>query len=299
MQPQLYLLGLIIIASKKGKRNEKEMKIEKKKLQEILEKHKLYREGQPGGERADLSNMDLSYANLNRANLRDANLSNTDLHCANLNHADLSYADLHNSNLRRANLLGANLGFSDLCNTCLQDATLFDANMEYAILRYATFDKADLRRANLYGASLKYSDLQGSDLSNTDLLGADLSRARGLISTCDYMNANFEKTDAGYIVYKSFDRFYSKPDEWTVKPGSIIEENVASCRSVDCGCGINVGTFERVNELCRNYIYKLLIRWEWASGIVVPYNPDGLIRCERAEIIGLAEGSDIEIRKGE
>ena len=37
-------------------------------------------------------------------------------------------------------------------------------------------------------------------------------------------------------------------------------------------------------------IWKLLIRWEWLPGVVVPYNTDGKIRCERAELVEVVEG---------
>ncbi len=37
-----------------------------------------------------------------------------------------------------------------------------------------------------------------------NLSGADLSGAKGLISTVNYMEAHFERTDEGYIAYKTF-----------------------------------------------------------------------------------------------
>ena len=54
--------------------------IEPEELKTILEKHKLWLDGQAGGERADLSS----------ANLRSANLSSADLRSANLSLANLS-----------------------------------------------------------------------------------------------------------------------------------------------------------------------------------------------------------------
>ena len=65
-------------------------------LQEILRKHELWINGE-GGERADLSNTDLS----------GADLSNTDLRGADLRWANLSGAYLDGANLSGANLIGA------------------------------------------------------------------------------------------------------------------------------------------------------------------------------------------------
>ena len=62
------------------------------KLAEILEKHKFYLDGKEGGERANLSDANLSGANLSRANLSGANLSDANLSGANLSRADLSGA---------------------------------------------------------------------------------------------------------------------------------------------------------------------------------------------------------------
>ena len=64
------------------------------KLAEILAKHKLYLYDKEGGERADLSGADLSYADLSGADLSGANLSYADLIRANLSYADLIRADL-------------------------------------------------------------------------------------------------------------------------------------------------------------------------------------------------------------
>ena len=49
--------------------------ISKEELNSILEKHKMWLDSKPGGERADLYNADLSGANLSEANLSDADLS--------------------------------------------------------------------------------------------------------------------------------------------------------------------------------------------------------------------------------
>ena len=72
-------------------------------LKVILEKHKAWLNDE-GGERANLT-----YANLTRANLCDADLRGANLRGANLCDADLRGANLRGANLCGANLRGANL----------------------------------------------------------------------------------------------------------------------------------------------------------------------------------------------
>ena len=62
------------------------------KLKKILRLHKLWLQGKPDGERADLY----------EANLREANLSGADLRGADLRGANLTNANLTNANLTDA-----------------------------------------------------------------------------------------------------------------------------------------------------------------------------------------------------
>ena len=176
-------------------------------------------------------------------------LSGADLRRANLSDADLSGADLSGANLRRANLSGANLS----------------------------------------GADLSGADLSGANLSGANLSGANLSGSQGLLDAINFMEAHFERTDDGYIVYKSFNSSYDAPDRWKIEPGEVIEEVANPDRTCECGCGINVAPLEWVKNDNYNQPYKLLIRWEWLPGVVVPYNTDGKIRCSKAQILEAVE----------
>ena len=77
--------------------------MEQTKINEILELHKKWLNGDSAGVRADLR-----CANLRDANLRDADLWN----------ADLWNADLRNADLRKADLQGANVDYSCLPLWC-------------------------------------------------------------------------------------------------------------------------------------------------------------------------------------
>ena len=160
------------------------------------------------------------------------------------------------------------------------------ANLSRAYLSDANLSRANLSYANLRYANLSRAYLSGAYLSDANLSDANLSGAEGLIDAIDYIETHFERVKDGYIVYKTFGGGYAKPDSWAIEPGAIIEEVCNPNRTNACGCGINVAPIEWVKENYKGDVYKLLIRWEWLAGVVVPYNTDGKIRCSRAQIIG-------------
>ena len=138
-------------------------------LQSILDLHRNWLYDESGGVCADLS-----YANLDGANLRGANLGYANLDGANLRGANLGYANLRGANLRGANLDGANLDGANLRGANLDGANLRGANLGYANLR-----GANLRGANLDGANLDGANLDGANLGGAK--SADLAMAKTLI----------------------------------------------------------------------------------------------------------------------
>ena len=139
-------------------------KIDEAELNKILSNHKLWLMDESNGIRADLSGVDLEYADLDGADLRDANLSGADLRGADLRDANLWYADLRGADLRDASLGCADLGYADLGGANLSGADLRDADLRDADLR-----GANLGHANLYGADFSGADLGGANLWSTDL----------------------------------------------------------------------------------------------------------------------------------
>ena len=98
----------------------------RKELNDILENHKKWLEGEEGGVCANLSGADLSGANLSGANLIDANLRGANLIDANLIDANLRDANLRDANLRGTDLRGANLDYSCLPLWCGSLGANFD-----------------------------------------------------------------------------------------------------------------------------------------------------------------------------
>lgn len=161
-----------------------------------------------------------------------------------------------------------------------------------ADLSYTDLSGADLSNADLSGANLTDANLSGAKLSGANLRYANLSNAKGLPSAIEIMNKYFEKTDEGYIAYKTFGLCYKPNPNWKIEIGEVIEENVNFNRTSGCGCGINVATLDWVKgdiTTSGRTIYKVLIRNEWLMGVCVPYQTDGKIRCEKVEIIGVVE----------
>jgi uncharacterized protein YjbI with pentapeptide repeats len=185
----------------------------------------------------------------------------------------------------RADLSGVDLSGVDLSDVDLRDVDLRDANLRRANLSGADLRRADLRCANLSGANLTGADLSGADLRRADLRDANLSGAKGILNPIEYIMENFERTEDGIIVYKSFRENFPPNPNWEIAEGSIIEEVVNPSPNIVCGCGINVATKEWAERKCINPVWKCLIRWEWLAGVVVPYQTEGQIRASRVQLI--------------
>ena len=68
--------------------------MKQEQINDILEKHKLWLDDSPEGERANFQVADLKGANLERANLYGADLREVNFYMANLNGVDFEGADL-------------------------------------------------------------------------------------------------------------------------------------------------------------------------------------------------------------
>lgn len=110
------------------------MRITQEKLKEILVSHSKWLRCENGGERADLSNADLSYINLNHTDLRGANL------CG---------ADFYRANLYGAILCGANLYGANFCATDLSNSSLRATDLRATDLSNSKFDNASLSTTSL------------------------------------------------------------------------------------------------------------------------------------------------------
>lgn len=118
----------------------------------------------------DLSNVSLSQACLQGAELWAMNLQGAEMVEANLQGARLTGVNLKSAFLEKADLKGALMSWANLEGAVLCRATLKDANLEYA----------NLRLANLKGANLKNTNLFGAGLDSTYLFQVNLDEAENI-----------------------------------------------------------------------------------------------------------------------
>ena len=79
--------------------------------------------------RADLSNANLSFANLKNNDLSKVNFRDANLFCANVSYSNLRHVKANNTNLCYANLFNSNLSFSNLRNAQLEATIMEGANL--------------------------------------------------------------------------------------------------------------------------------------------------------------------------
>jgi uncharacterized protein YjbI with pentapeptide repeats len=130
--------------------------------------------------RPDLSAANMSEENLSAANLQGVDLSNAELSISNLSNADFEGADVKGVTMRVANLTGANFA-----QATLQDADLIMANFTNADFSGVDCKSANLSRTSLVGAKfggtiLDGANFDGAQIGSTTLVDVDLSGGIGL-----------------------------------------------------------------------------------------------------------------------
>lgn len=170
----------------------------KEEFKDILSDHLAWLENR-GGERADLSEMDLRGFDLKEVNLSKAYLNN----------ANLSQLRLDRVNFNQALMSGADLSYVDLRNASLVNADLRNANLELAYLDGVNLKMANLKDANLFGVDLEdvilaESVLINANLSKTILDGVNLSGAFLEGTILESMNYDYAicPTEGSFIGWK-------------------------------------------------------------------------------------------------
>ena len=226
-------------------------KIDEAELNKILSNHKLWLMDESNGIRADLSGVDLEYADLDGADLRDANLSGADLRGADLRNANLWYADLRGADLRDASLGCADLGYADLGGANLGGADLSGVDLRDADLR-----GADLRDANLGCADLGYADLGGANLGGANLGGADLSGVKNIFfpMVCPEKGSFIAFKKAGCYIIELFIPSNAKRCSATSRKCRCSKAKVIS---ITTPSGDKTNITEVHSNYNPNFIYKL------------------------------------------
>lgn len=106
-----------------------------------------------------------------------------DLSRANLEKADLANFELEGARFIRTKLQEANLKKANLINADFSGANLFESVLDDAKLNGAIFATSDLEYPPitvLSGASLRGASLEGAKFAGVDISGADFTAARGI-----------------------------------------------------------------------------------------------------------------------
>lgn len=165
--------------------------MEAARLQEILEKHRMWVNNEPGGVQANIYDEDLSGTDLSKMCLKWVRFVKVDLSGANLTDSDLSFALVVESNLQGAILNGANLECATFIDSNLSEANLIRAELVFTDFTCAKLNGADIKNANMRGAHLSYVDLTNADLRCTNLVSTNLRSAN--LTGADLSCANLTK----------------------------------------------------------------------------------------------------------
>jgi len=181
----------------------------------------------------------------------------------------------------------ADLRYSNLSGSDLRDSNLRDSDLRYSNLSGSDLSGSDLRGSDLRDSDLRDSNLRGSNLSYSDLSRSILSGSIGLLDASKWIADHLTRCRGGVYAYKSFGSNYTPPADWRQEPGAEISETVNLLPTLDCACGVNVATLDWClqNNPDDAPIWKVMVKWEWMAGGVIPYNTDGKFRVPRAKLI--------------
>jgi pentapeptide repeat protein len=123
-------------------------------------------EGWLEGKEGMLRGINLEQANLQQADLKRANLQKTKFGGRSVTEggANLQQADLMNADLGLADLMYANLQEAYFVGTDLQEAYLVGANLQGAYMRESNLQDAKLWNANLHATNLQDANLRNAKL---------------------------------------------------------------------------------------------------------------------------------------
>ena len=141
----------------------------------------------------DLSEANLFKANLTGVLLYEANLREANLLEANLIGASLDGADLSGAFLKEAKLIETDFRGATLTGACLDEANLYEADFSDATLTEASFIKAELTYANFTRATLNKANFDKATMEDTILEGANLCEARFTLT--NLFRTNFRGAD--------------------------------------------------------------------------------------------------------
>ena len=170
-------------------------------------------------ENSQITNPDLSNADLQGRELEWANLSGVDLSGANLSEAKLVWA-----NFNEANLTDANLSKADLTKTTFNDANLTGTDLSSSQLNRANLDGANLENANLSDANLEAAKIDLANITNANMQGVSLSESDENETVEDDRIVEFSKEEPETVAKESTEDTPKKRSnlKWVIAASVLI-----------------------------------------------------------------------------
>lgn len=138
-------------------------------------------------------NLDLSWAIMPKADLKNCNMGDCNLSQASLVLSDCRGINLSLSNINGANLSNINLNEANLSGANIQGTNLSLANMNNANLSFADLSGSQLNGANLENAVLVETKIEKANLTNVKLAYIpELATYNNSVVTSPYENISFK-----------------------------------------------------------------------------------------------------------
>jgi Pentapeptide repeats (9 copies) len=160
---------------------------------------------------------------------------------------------------------------------CTFDDTIFK---ECVFSEYTRFIDCTFYNVNFHGINLSTDNF-------VRCTGLNLSGVVGYQTRSDWLNANLEKTNMGYIAYKTFGYMYDPNPRWKIEENSIITE-IVDYGIDDCSYGINLYPIQYVTEFTNSRydeVWKCLIHFEDLADVVIPGSFKHKFRAGRVQLL--------------
>jgi len=248
-------------------------------------------------------NVSFTNSTFTRSSFIDCEMIEPDFRFVQFQGLTFDHCGIKCSNFAESNWTTVDVKYTDMSLTNFKKSKFHFVNFNNCDLEDSKFDSVEMTEvefkiSNLNRASfqnVKFND-DSIQIIQCNLYETNFSQSKGLLNPIDYLSENFEWNNDGMIVYKIFDHFM--PTVWPdfKRSGDILTEEPNYDRTSNFSCGINAanqewfqninqsGTFERVPKFSQD-VWKCLIKFQWLPGVVVPYNPEGQIRCCRLQLI--------------
>lgn len=175
---------------------------------------------------AELASADLTQAMLYGANLTKANLEASNLTEANLELACLTGTNFERANLDKVNLYGANLDGANFLFAILTEVNFQHATMSKTNPTPPSMNKTNFTASNLKGTSLYKLNLTGISLNNAWLPESNLVEAN--LTAADLYNVNLKKANLRNANLTAADLNFAHLEGANLENSNLTDANLES-----------------------------------------------------------------------